>query len=112
MEIGVAPTSNAAMSATKNSGRLRIISTTRSPRPTPSSWSPAATRHASSAYSAKVDSCHPSPSRARSATASGRDRTVWRKRLGTVWPRVCSASISFVTCCTTSPLGRVRFHHM
>src|SRR5262249_28644349 len=46
---------------------------------------------------------HPSPSRARSATASGRLRTVSRKRLGTVCPRVCSASISFVTCCTRPP---------
>src|SRR5262245_45259951 len=113
MEIGVAPTSRAPMSATKNSGRLRIMSTTRSPRPTPSPWRPAATRQASSAYSAKVVSCQPSPSRARSATASGRARTVSRKRPGTVCPRTCSASISFVTCSTGAPLVLcLAGHHM
>ena len=42
------------MSATWNSGRLRIISTTRSPRPTPSAWRLAARRAARSAYSAQV----------------------------------------------------------
>ena len=50
MEIGVPPTSTTATSATWNSGRLRIISATRSPGPMPSPESAVASLVAASPY--------------------------------------------------------------
>src|SRR5437879_8186802 len=67
------------MSAAWNSGRLRSIRATRSPRRRPRAPSPAAIRPAASAYSDHVRVGAPSPGPARRATTSGRAATVERK---------------------------------
>ena len=94
------------MSATWNSARLRIISTTRSPCRTPSPESAAARRQARSAYSDQVHSAQPSPSFHRSATRSGTRRTVSRKRVATVWPATAAAMSALVTVFMTALPGR------
>src|SRR5689334_3256369 len=84
--MGVAPTSSAAVSTTWNSGRFRVISTMRSPRPIPRPARPAATRQARAAYSCHVHSPQPSPAFQRRATASGREATTAANSFGTVRP--------------------------
>src|SRR3954467_4356901 len=84
------------MSATWNSGRLRIISATRSPRPIPSPVNAVAIRVAASPYCAYVISCQASPTCQRNAPRSPWPVTPSRKSVATVWPAVAAAICSFV----------------
>ena len=74
------------MSTTWNSGMLRIITTMRLPRPTPSVPRPVAILATRSPYSAKVISPQPSPSFHRRATRSPWAATVPTNAVGTVRP--------------------------
>ena len=95
------------MSATWNSGRLRIISTTRSPR---ADAEAGAARPPAGRPGRRTRRTSARPSRRRPSTAAPRrracGRTVSRNRFGTVWPRTVSARVSFVHCAMAPPRSR------
>ena len=97
MLTGVARRNCAAASNQWKSGRLRIISSIRSPAPRPWCRSPAAALAVRSAYSAAVHSSHcpgSSPRIDRSITRSGCSATMARKALGVVIPSTVLAMSS------------------